>query len=195
MTSCRCMTPVPRDPLETWCSSKKRFHFRLDNLGVLKSHDLLAQYSLAVKEHGCWQSFNTAKLLFQVVRGDGKGITHADFLCELNGVLHIHHRIELESDDGKSACAVEIEEFLIAGHFSFARLAPRGPKINEYHLAAKVSRREFTALQVFHGELRQVRTNFTCLDYGLFGLWGARRMLVASGETESNKAQKKQRLF
>jgi len=35
-----------------------------------------------------------------------------------------------------------------------------------------------------------MRTNFTCRDYGLNGLRGTRRMLIASGETKSSKDQK-----
>jgi hypothetical protein len=171
-------------------ASKKRFHCGLDNVCVLKSYNLFAQYSLAVVKHCCWQPFDAAKLLLQVVWGDCQRIMHPDFLGELDGVFRIHHGIELKSDDGKSAGAVEVEEFLIAGHFFFAWLAPSGPKINEYDLAAKVSRGDFAAPQVFHGEFWQMRANLACRNCGLNGLGGTRRMLFASGESESGKAQK-----
>lgn len=68
-----------------------------------------------------------------------QGVNALHLVCELNGILHIRHGTELESDHGKSARAVEVEELLIAGHLLFARLTPGGPKINEDYLAEKAS--------------------------------------------------------
>jgi hypothetical protein len=81
--------------------------------------------------------------LLQPVGGDCQGITDSDSLGKVDGVLQVHHCVELKSDDGKSARTAEVEELLIAGHLFLAGLTPRGPKIDEYDLAAKVRRRDF----------------------------------------------------
>jgi len=67
---------------------------------------------------------------------------NADLLGELDRIFGIRHGIEFESDDGKSARGVEVRSFWYR-HFFFARLTPGGPKIDEYHLTAKIYRGDF----------------------------------------------------
>ena len=136
---------------------------------------------MAVIEQSGWQTFDAAKLLFQLVRGNCQGIVNADLLGELDRIFGIRHGIEFESDDGKSARGVEVEEFLVAGHFFFARLTPGGPKIDEYHLTAKIYRGDFPALKILYGEAGQAP-----LDILLEGVYAHLVCLPKNNENASS---------
>src|SRR6266853_2881071 len=169
----------PQRPRNSEKWRKLRFH----NVRVFKSNDLIAEYSLAVVEHRGGYTLNAAKFLLQVIGSDRQWITNSDLLRKLDWIFRIHHHVEFESHYRKSARAIAIQEFLIAGHLFLAWLAPRGPKINKHHLAAEIGRGKFVSLQVFDREVRQPRTNFAWRDHLFFWQSGTRRMLITSGES------------
>src|SRR6516162_1017125 len=103
---------------------------------------------MTVVEHGRRQTLNATKLLLQVVSCQSKRIVRANSISELNWVLHIRHRVELEADNNESLRAVLIDKSLIARHLLLAGLAPSRPEINEDDLPTELSGRNKMSLQI-----------------------------------------------
>src|SRR5215831_15198222 len=115
--------------------SQQRLQLRFHDFSVFKPDDFLAKNSLAIIEQRGRKAFDAAKLVLDVVGGDGERITDAHLLREQERVLAVPHGVKLESDYNETALAVAFEQLLIARHLFLARLAPRGPKINQDHLS------------------------------------------------------------
>jgi hypothetical protein len=45
----------------------------------------------------------------------------SDFLRKHNWIFRVHHRVELKSDNGKSASTVTLQQFLVAGDVPLPR--------------------------------------------------------------------------
>jgi len=128
-------------PLTDGCQFlQNRLESLFEIVRILESDDLHPKNPLTVVNHRCGQSFDPAKLLFQIVSRHGKWIVNPNSSCKLKWVFHVPHGVEFESDYHQPSRAIPVYEALVTRHFLLARLAPCSPEVNQHHLSTKVSR-------------------------------------------------------
>ena len=109
---------------------------------------LLPKHPSPVKKKCRRQTFNTPKLLRDLVGRDRERIVDSDPFRKFQRVFSICHRIGLEPDNDETLSTIAINEFLVAGHLLFARAAPCCPKINDYHLAGIITTTSGVTVQI-----------------------------------------------
>lgn len=128
------------------------------HLLILEADHFFSQDALTIVNERRGQSEDAAELLLERFGGYRERITDSNFASEGSDGLGVS--VESKSDYKEAAVAVAVQEFLISRHLLAARLAPRGPKIDQYYLAPQAARRKRVAGNVSYGKFREARADF-----------------------------------